>query len=77
MADTNRIDLFQRVPSDLRRYLAYNWNLKKDYGSIMNFVLQKRLKWKDLTPHNPVPFRDQGRILSSKGRQGLLTAGFR
>ena len=25
----NRLDLFQRVPSDLRRYLAYNWKLKQ------------------------------------------------
>jgi hypothetical protein len=42
----NRIDVFQRVPSDLRRYLAYNWKLKKEYGSVMEFVLSKRLGWK-------------------------------
>jgi len=38
----NRIDSFQRVPSDLRRYLAYNWKLKKEHGSVMEFVLSKR-----------------------------------
>jgi hypothetical protein len=41
----NQIDLFQRTPSDLRRYLAYNWDLKQQYGSVMEFVLQKRLGW--------------------------------
>jgi hypothetical protein len=41
----NRLDLFQRVPSELRRYLAYNWKLKQDYGSIMNFVFSERLHW--------------------------------
>lgn len=41
----NRLDLFQRVPSALRRYLAYNWKLKQDYGSVMNFVLAERLRW--------------------------------
>jgi hypothetical protein len=42
----NRIDLFQRVPSGLRRYLAYNHMIKKEYGSVMEFVLTKRLGWK-------------------------------
>jgi hypothetical protein len=77
VADTNRIDLFQRVPSDLRRYLAYTWDLKKRYGSIMNFVLQERLRWKDLTPHDPTPFEDRGRILSSAGQSRNLTTIFR
>ncbi|KAL2124596.1 hypothetical protein VTJ04DRAFT_961 [Mycothermus thermophilus] len=41
----NRLELFQRVPSDLRRYRAYVWKLKRDYGSVMNFILNERLKW--------------------------------
>jgi len=45
LVETNRLDLFQRVPSELRRYLAYNWKLKQDYGSVMNFVLAERLQW--------------------------------
>ncbi|MCJ1305604.1 hypothetical protein MMC08_008419, partial [Hypocenomyce scalaris] len=53
---TNRIDLFQRVPSDLRRYLAYNAKLKKEYGSVMNFVLKERLQWSDLTPKSSKAF---------------------
>ncbi|KAI9837951.1 MAG: hypothetical protein M1838_004697 [Thelocarpon superellum] len=55
---TNRIDLFQRVPTDLRRYLAYTWKLKKEYGSVMAFVLQERLGWADLIPNDPTPFGD-------------------
>lgn len=41
----NRLGLFQRLPSDLRRYLGYTWKLKQDYGSIMNFILTQRLHW--------------------------------
>ncbi|KAH6660106.1 hypothetical protein BKA67DRAFT_530222 [Truncatella angustata] len=41
----NRLDAFQRLPSDLRRYLCFNWKLKQDYGSVMNFVLNERLGW--------------------------------
>jgi hypothetical protein len=41
----NRLDLFQRVPSDLRRYLAYNWEIKQEYGSVMQFILSQRLHW--------------------------------
>ncbi|KAI9876771.1 MAG: hypothetical protein M1830_005740 [Pleopsidium flavum] len=55
---TNRIDLFQRVPSDLRRYLEYNAKLKKEYGSVMSFVLKERLRWTDLTPKNSLPFSE-------------------
>lgn len=61
MQETNRIDLFQRVPSEMRRYLAYNAKLKKEYGSVMNFVLKERLQWSNLTPKNPKPFSDPGR----------------
>ncbi|KAK8138370.1 hypothetical protein PG984_001750 [Apiospora sp. TS-2023a] len=42
---TNRLGRFQRVPSELRRYLAYNWQLRRDHGSVMNFVLNQRLQW--------------------------------
>ncbi|KAI9796194.1 MAG: hypothetical protein M1833_006445 [Piccolia ochrophora] len=55
---TNRIDLFQRVPSDLRRYLAYTAHLRATHGSILTFVLRERLQWTDLTPRSPVAFAD-------------------
>lgn len=42
---SNRLELFQRLPSDLRRYLENNWRLRKEHGSVMNFVLGHRLHW--------------------------------
>ncbi|KAL8713238.1 MAG: hypothetical protein Q9220_002759 [cf. Caloplaca sp. 1 TL-2023] len=56
--DENRIDRFVRVPSDLRRYLEYNSRLKKEHGSVMDFVVKERLKWSDLKAKDPVPFVD-------------------
>ncbi|ORY62162.1 uncharacterized protein BCR38DRAFT_233871 [Pseudomassariella vexata] len=53
----NRLDLFQRVPSELRRYLGYTWKLKQEYGSVMNFVLNERLHWSTpITPKGSRPF---------------------
>ncbi|THX08923.1 hypothetical protein D6D18_01412 [Aureobasidium pullulans] len=46
----NRIDLFQRVPSDLRRYKGYTAKLKKEHGSVLSFVMSERLRWQDLVP---------------------------
>lgn len=61
---TNRIDQFQRVPSDLRRYKGYTAKLKKDYGSVMNFVMSERLQWNDLVSTGP-PFSNPGRKTGS------------
>ncbi|KAK3651390.1 hypothetical protein LTR22_012123 [Elasticomyces elasticus] len=44
----NRLDLFQRVPSDLRLYREYCAKLVKQYGSVMKFVMDERLRWQDL-----------------------------
>ncbi|CAK7233530.1 hypothetical protein SCUCBS95973_008625 [Sporothrix curviconia] len=41
----NELDRFQRDPLALRRYLAYGWGLKQQYGSAVDFVLQERLRW--------------------------------
>lgn len=46
-AETNRIDRFQRVPSDLRKYLEYTSRIKAEYGSVMRFVVKERLCWGD------------------------------
>jgi Protein of unknown function (DUF3605) len=58
--ESNRIDLFHRVPTDLRRYLEYMAELEKSYGSVMKFVIQERLRWTDLTPQSGVPFGNSG-----------------
>lgn len=56
----NRLGAFRRIPSHLRRYLEYTWQLKRDYGSIMKFVLDKRLRWEaPVTPRGkPFEFDD-------------------
>lgn len=45
---TNHIELFQRVPSELRLYKEYMARLKKEHGSVMAFVMKERLQWSDL-----------------------------
>ena len=37
--------------------MGYNAKLKREYGSVMNFVVQERLQWPNLTPSAP-PFKD-------------------
>jgi hypothetical protein len=58
----NRIDLFQRVPSELRRYLAYNYRIKKEHGSVMKFVLTKRLGWKVPIVADGSPFEKESDV---------------
>jgi hypothetical protein len=53
----NRLDLFQRVPSDLRRYLAYNWKVRQEYGSVMQFVLSQKLGWQHPVEAEAAPFK--------------------
>ncbi|KAK0632161.1 hypothetical protein B0T14DRAFT_559876 [Immersiella caudata] len=58
---TNRIDLFQRSPSELRLYHAFTWQLKQDYGSVLSFILSQRLHWSDpVVPRGKRPFEDEG-----------------
>jgi hypothetical protein len=69
----NRLDLFQRVPSDLRRYLGFSWKLKQDYGSVMNFILNSRLQWTlPITPRGrPFEFDDDIKILRNDWPYGI------
>lgn len=65
----NRIDLFTRKPSDLRRYREYCDKLVKEYGSVMAFVMQERLRWEDLRPRGE-PFADAGKFACDSRRIG-------
>ncbi|PGH29764.1 hypothetical protein GX50_07491 [[Emmonsia] crescens] len=57
IVESNQIHLLQRLPSDLRRYLEYIAKIKAIYGSVLNFVVQKRLGWVgDLEPKGTRPF---------------------
>jgi hypothetical protein len=41
----NRLDLFQRIPSGLRRYRRFLWEIMEKYGTVMNFIMTQRLHW--------------------------------
>ncbi|TKA62826.1 hypothetical protein B0A49_12382 [Cryomyces minteri] len=68
----DRIDLFQRVPSDLRRYLEYTAQLKQQYGSVMDFVVKERLKWDRVVPRGkPFEYADDTKILYNDWPYGV------
>ncbi|KAK5946025.1 hypothetical protein PMZ80_000164 [Knufia obscura] len=80
----NKLETLRRWPSDLRRYIKWSAATKKEYGSIMAYVMQKRLKW---TPsprstaetgplfdyEDPTPFQDSRdfRIMPNDWPYGL------
>ncbi|KAL1972767.1 hypothetical protein VTN31DRAFT_7181 [Thermomyces dupontii] len=41
----NDLGALRRKPSDLRRYISWTNSIKAEYGSITNYVCQKRLRW--------------------------------
>lgn len=54
----NRLELFHRVPSDLRRYIEYMYNLKRQWGSVMEFVVKERVQWDGQLQPKGKPFDD-------------------
>ncbi|KAL4998817.1 hypothetical protein BDV10DRAFT_166348 [Aspergillus recurvatus] len=77
IVETNRIDQFQRLPSDLRKYLEYKEQIIAKYGSIMRFVVKERLCWgegtaEDLKPKGkPFEYEEDIRILHNDWPYGL------
>lgn len=54
---TNRLQDFRRWPSELRRYREFIWQLKQEWGSVMEYMLSERLHWKvPITPRSSRPF---------------------
>ncbi|KAF9884883.1 hypothetical protein FE257_000950 [Aspergillus nanangensis] len=41
----NELAILKRKPSDLIRYLAWTKEIKAQYGTITNFICQRRLQW--------------------------------
>lgn len=58
----NELEELKRVPSDLRRYLAWSYNIKKQYGGITNFVIKERLHWFPLSSNGPPLFAHKSDI---------------
>lgn len=81
-AARNDLGALKRKPSDLRRYLEWSAATKAQYGSIMNYICQRRLQWplpgsagmaSGTTFKNPRPFADPEdyRILRNDWPYGL------
>ncbi|KAG5929008.1 hypothetical protein E4U42_007435 [Claviceps africana] len=71
--DTNRLELFQRIPSDLRRYKAFTFQLARRYGSIAAFILKERLRWQTPIQSRGAPFQhaDDVKILCNDWPYGI------
>ena len=62
--DFGDINQFRRTPTDLRKYLKFSYTLKKEYGTIANFMLSERLKWTDTKARGaPFQYPEDYRIL--------------
>ncbi|KAF5254222.1 hypothetical protein FANTH_954 [Fusarium anthophilum] len=70
---TNRLEKFKRVPSELRRYKAFAFHLKQKYGSVANFIHGHRLGWSTpVTPRGaPFEFEDDYKILWNDAPYGI------
>ena len=80
----HNLSVLKRWPSDLRRYMKWSSETKAAHGSVPNFVMKERLKWRPLSSStlltgpkfevkNPVPFADDEdyRILVNDWPYGL------
>lgn len=56
LVETNHIHHFGRLPTELRRYLKYIFQLKQHYGSVLSFVQHQRLHWEEAVPSAEPPF---------------------
>ncbi|POR31244.1 N-acetylglucosamine-induced protein 1 [Tolypocladium paradoxum] len=70
---SNRLDVFQRVPSQLRRYKAFSHRLARQYGSVAGFVLRERLRWHEpiRARGEPFQFPDDVKIIHNDWPYGL------
>lgn len=63
--ETGKITRFKRLPSHLRRYKAFRFELNGTYGGVMPFILETKLHWTlPLTPKGvPFEFAEDYKIL--------------
>lgn len=69
----NRLEAFKRLPSALRRYMAFTSRLRKRHGSVASFILGRRLGWSaPVAPRGrPFEFEDDYRILHNDAPYGI------
>ena len=51
----NELEELKRLPSDLRRYLAWSHEIKQKYGGITDFVIKERLFWTPISATRSPP----------------------
>ncbi|KAF4975301.1 hypothetical protein FZEAL_7899 [Fusarium zealandicum] len=73
IAQANRLELFKRVPSELRRYMAFKYSLVQEHGSVANFIFNQRLGWTaPVTARGaPFEFEDDYKILYNDAPYGI------
>lgn len=73
IALSNRLELFRRVPSELRRYKEFIHGLIRSHGSVGSFILDERLGWSTPVTPRDGPFEndDDHRILCSDWPYGI------
>jgi hypothetical protein len=73
LAASNRLDLFERLPSELRRYHEFNFHLKQKYGSVLQFILTNRIFWEEPIVPRGAPFQypDDYKILYNDWPYGI------
>lgn len=64
----NKLETLRRWPSDLRRYIKWSAATKQEYGGIINYVRDVRLKWQPVSSSSttgaifdyksPIPLED-------------------
>jgi hypothetical protein len=69
----NELENFKRVPSELRRYKAFTYQLARRYGSVTNFMLTERLRWDEPVQARGLPFEypDDYKILYNDWPYGI------
>ncbi|KAH8589232.1 hypothetical protein B0O99DRAFT_637162 [Bisporella sp. PMI_857] len=73
----NNLSILKRKPSDLRKYMSWTSETKKEYGSMTNYLLVNRLPkhWGQppFTPVSTTPFEDHSdyRVLVNDWPYGL------
>ncbi|KAM0427463.1 hypothetical protein ACHAPT_007423 [Fusarium lateritium] len=73
IVQSNRLEVFKRVPSALRRYKAFVFYLVKKHGSVSKFILDRRLGWSaPVAPRGaPFEFEDDYKILHNDAPYGI------
>ena len=74
LVHSGRIGDFKRIPSHLRRYKAFTFQLKNSPGGIMGYILKARLQWRlPIVPRGALPFQcpDDFKILFNDWPYGI------